>query len=47
MEKATPTPPRRSPALAALWGAPIGLLGGLIRLDLGRGPAADATHQTG
>jgi len=27
-----PAPPRRSPALAALWGAPIGLLGGLIGL---------------
>src|SRR5215210_1864613 len=27
-----PDPPRRSPALAALWGAPIGLLGGLIGL---------------
>ncbi len=25
-------PPRRSPTLAALWGAPIGLLGGLIGL---------------
>lgn len=25
-------PPRRSPSLAALWGAPIGLLGGLIGL---------------
>jgi uncharacterized protein len=28
----TPTAPRRSPALAALWGAPIGLLGGLMGL---------------
>ena len=27
-----PAPPRRSPTLAALWGAPIGLLGGLIGL---------------
>lgn len=27
-----PSPSQRSPTLAALWGAPIGLLGGLIGL---------------
>jgi uncharacterized protein len=30
--KTSATSPRRSPVLAALWGAPIGLLGGLIGL---------------
>ncbi len=32
MQKTRATSPRRSPTLAALWGAPIGLLGGLIGL---------------
>lgn len=32
MAKTRPPSPRRSPTLAALWGAPIGLLGGLIGL---------------
>jgi uncharacterized protein len=32
MSKPPARSPRRSPVLAALWGAPIGLLGGLIGL---------------
>jgi hypothetical protein len=32
VQKTRATSPRRSPTLAALWGAPIGLLGGLIGL---------------